>query len=117
MMRWLLPRLACLAVGVGVTWVFFINYCDLIFACGCQSLWAGASSSCNIHAPAPPHCPWCLHDGAVGWWTMWGICLSQAGIALGPGRFGKWRALAVLAAFPVIGGIAGLGAGLYTGYF
>lgn len=117
MLRSLLPRLACLALAVGVTWLLFIDYCDLIFACGCQSLWAGGSASCNIHAPSPPHCPWCLNDGSYGWWSMWGICFAQAGIALGPGKFGRWRVVAVFAAFPVLGGIAAVATGLYTGYF
>ncbi len=117
MFRPLFPRLACLALALVVTCVLFIDYCDLIFGCGCQSLWAGGSSSCNIHAPAPPHCPWCLHDGMIGWWSLTGICVVQAGLALGPGRFGWWRALAVFAVFPVLGGIAGLAAAWHTGYF
>ncbi len=117
MLRTLVPRLACLAAALVITAVFFIDYCSLIFGCGCQSLWAGGTLSCNIHAPSPPHCPWCLRDGVFGWWSMVGVGVAQAGIALGPGRFGKWRAVAVFAAFPLLGGIAGLAAAWHTNYF
>ena len=117
LLRSLIPKFACLAVALGVTYVFFIQYCDLIFSCGCQALWAGASSSCNIHAPAPPHCPWCLHHGSYGWWSLSGICTAQAGIALWPGAFGLARGISVFLAFPVLGGVFGVAAGLATGYW
>ena len=117
MLRSVIARLACLALALGVTYVLFIQYCDLIFACGCQPLWAGASSSCNIHAPAPPHCPWCLYEGSFGWWSMSGISVTQAGLALWPGAFGWRRVIIVFLAFPVIGGVAGVAAGLATGYW
>lgn len=117
MIRFLTPRIVCLAVALGATFVLFIHYCDLIFSCGCQALWAGASTSCNIHAAAPPHCPWCLHHGSYGWWSLSGISVAQAGIALWPGIFGKWRVLAVFLAFPVLGGILGVAAGIATGYW
>ncbi len=117
MLRWLLPRLVCLGLALGVTSVFFIQYCHLIFECGCQALWAGGSATCNIHAPAPPHCPWCLSEGSYGYLSMWGIFAAQAGITLWPGTFGKWRVLALFLAFPLVGGVAGLAAGLATGYW
>lgn len=117
MKRSLLARIACLAFALGVTYCFFIQYCDLLFDCGCRALWAGRADNCNIHNAAPPHCPWCLDDGAYGRWAHAAIVIAQAGLALWPGSFGKRRAAAVFLAFPAVGGAAGLLAGLATGYW
>ena len=89
MKRSLLARIACLAFALGVTFCFFIQYCDLLFDCGCRALWAGRADNCNIHNAAPPHCPWCLDDGAYGRWAHAAIVIAQAGLALWPGSFGK----------------------------
>ena len=52
--------------------------CNLIFQCGCTWALAGATAHCNIHSPAPPHCPTCadmllgaLFSFAVftAWWA------------------------------------------------
>jgi hypothetical protein len=40
--------------------VFLLPMCGLIFQCGCSNLWSGRDLHCNIHDPAPPHCPWCI---------------------------------------------------------
>ncbi len=113
----LLLKLGCFAAAAATTHLFFIQYCHLLFACGCQALWAGASATCNIHAPAPPHCPWCLHDGTWGYASLWVIVGSQAVLALWPGRLGAVRGVAVFLAFPVVGGVSALVAGLATGYW
>ena len=39
--------------------------CDLVFDCGCAWVFAGGEAHCNIHHPAPPHCPACS-DPVVG---------------------------------------------------
>ena len=115
--RPLLARVACLALGLGVTYAFFIQYCDLLFDCGCRALWAGQAAHCNIHNPAPPHCPWCLDGGIRGQWTHAGIVVAQAALALWPGRFGRVRAASVFLAFPVVGGLGALIAAVATGYW
>jgi hypothetical protein len=40
--------------------IFLLPMCGMIFQCGCSYLWAGRDLHCNIHHPAPPHCPWCI---------------------------------------------------------
>jgi hypothetical protein len=40
--------------------IFLLPMCGLIFQCGCSYLWSGKDQLCNIHDPAPPHCPWCI---------------------------------------------------------
>jgi uncharacterized membrane protein len=40
--------------------LFLLPICGLIFQCGCTYLWSGRDIHCNIHAPAPPNCPWCI---------------------------------------------------------
>ena len=34
-------------------------FCNAMFHCGCSLF--GLTAHCNIHSPAPPHCPWCAH--------------------------------------------------------
>jgi len=60
-------RLALPAVLV-VTLVMITPLCGLSFACGCQALWSGAETHCNVNRPGEPHCPWCEVPvlGAVG---------------------------------------------------
>ena len=36
------------------TSVFFIDFCNLVYQCGCRSLWAGADAACNIHTHGGP---------------------------------------------------------------
>jgi hypothetical protein len=52
-------RLLPFAVSFATTCLFFINVCDLIFDCGCRSLWAGADAMCNVHLANMRHCPIC----------------------------------------------------------
>ena len=91
MSRSLLPKFACLAVALGITSVLFIQYCDLLFDCGCQAHWAAAADYCNVHNAEPPHCPWCAGDGASGRWSFRLIIASQTILALWPGRLGRTR--------------------------
>ncbi len=110
-------RLAVLAAGAGLAWVFFIQFCDLMFGCGCEALWASGAAHCNIHNPEPPHCPWCSEGGRHGSWSFASILVAQAGIALWPGLGLATRAVAVVVAFPAVGAVAALVAGWMTGYW
>ncbi len=95
------------------TSVFFINFCDWVFACGCTWLWAGADAHCNIHQPGSRHCPWCAHNplpvyvailAAQGWFSS--------------RRWNVWRRLAAsLTSFPVVGGWGALLYGWRSGYW
>ena len=48
-------------LALAVTGIFFVDWCAVVFQCGCRSLWSGIATYCNIHATAGPHCPWCEH--------------------------------------------------------
>jgi hypothetical protein len=101
--------------SAGVSCVFFINFCALMFRCGCQSLWAGASSACNIHLAGVHHCPWCAHNSALAFAAMVG---PQALISFRPAAWSWWKRLALaFAAFPVFGGIAAIIYGVASGYW
>jgi hypothetical protein len=104
-------------VAVTFTSVFFINYCDLVFQCGCTFLWSGADAHCNIHH-GPKRCPFC----AVGWGGQLLIWLSmiapQLYISLREASWGwKKRLVLALMAFPIIGLAPVLGVGLWKGYW
>ena len=115
--RALLTKLAVLAAAAGLTNVFFVQFCDLLYRCGCEALWAGAAQHCNIHNAAPPHCPWCVDGGILGQFSFWAIVITQCGMTLWPGSLGAARAIAAFAAFPAVGAVAGVIAGLATQYW
>ena len=98
--------------------MLFINFCNLVYQCGCRSLWNGAAVSCNIHQAGVPHCPWCIHGGLWGYATFGLIVVAQAWIAFrnaGPGFLPR-LGLALLA-FPLLGCAMALLAGWWTGYW
>ena len=64
------------AVAVVSASVLMPPVCNLLFKCGCSWLWTTAAAHCNVHNPAPPHCPWCSH-GALGYY------LPYAGFMVG----------------------------------
>ena len=98
-----------------MTSVFFINFCAMVFQCGCRSLWAGADAMCNIHQPGMRHCPWCAQNPA---WAYLAMVIPQGVISFAPWAIStKTRIAASLAAFPVFGGIAAAVYGLATGYW
>ena len=103
------------AASAALTSVFFINFCALVFQCGCRSLWAGADAACNIHRAGVHHCPWCEHNPALGYGGMIGL---QALISFWPSGF-SWpaRLAAAALAFPLFGGVAALAYGLASGYW
>ena len=104
-------------VSAVITSVFLINFCAMIYGCGCTFLWAGADTHCNIHT-GPKHCPWCSigMSGFAGVYLT--IIAAQAIAAFGPwalswpGRLGM-----TIAAFPAAGTVVALVVGLYKRYW
>lgn len=114
----ILQRLGVFAAAAGVTCALFIDYCNLIFRCGCQSLWAAADAHCNIHHPSPPHCPFCAHGSAGYAIVLAWILLPQFALSWWPaGRSWVMRLVLAVAAFPVAAGIAAVGLGWFDGYW
>ena len=98
-LRWIL-----FVVVAGLSLVFLVDLCDLIYDCGCRSLWHGAARPCNIHRPRTPDCPWC----STGTWGLvvpaGAIVAGQALVLLAPGRARtSHRVLLAVALFPVVG--------------
>ncbi len=92
-----------------VTGVFFVDWCAVVFQCGCRSLWNGIATYCNIHATTGPHCPWCAHPLARG-----GIAFAAAVVAqwaavyrTSTSSFVK-RPVLALVAFPLVSGLVAL---------
>jgi len=109
-----------LAATIGVSSIFFIDVCGLVFGCGCRSLWAGAAVACNIHHAAGPHCPWCAHP-AAGAVAFAAIALVQGLILFGPAPqrapgLPRRFALALLS-FPVTAGLVGTIQGILWDYW
>jgi hypothetical protein len=105
-------------LAAAVTSVFMIDFCALVYQCGCGHLWGSAVATCNIHQPGVKHCPWCS-VGRAGYYAIWlGIVVPQSALSLFPRRWG-WgvRLAAALAAFPLLGAILALGLGLSLGYW
>src|SRR5947209_8377259 len=102
-------------VSAGVTSLLFINFCALVFQCGCHSLWAGAAAACNIHAMGSHHCPWCAQNPAFAYAA---VVVPQALISFWSLECSWWKRLAAaLMAFPLFGGIAAAVYGFTSGYW
>ena len=115
--RTLFPRLAVFAAAATAASLFFIDFCNLVFQCGCRSLWAGAADHCNIHMAGAPHCPWCS-SAVLGDTAFAAILVAQAVVAFWPGSW-SWmmRLLAAIAAFPIVGAVAAVISGWMSGYW
>lgn len=111
-------RIATAVTACGITSVFFIDFCNLVYRCGCKSLWNGAAQACNIHLQEAHHCPWCS-IGAAGAVAVWLSVISvQCFVALGwVGLPLILRVLLTFAAFPVTAGILALGMGVVLNYW
>ncbi len=105
-------------ITVFVMAVFFVDFCALVFQCGCRSLWNGISTYCNIHAASAPHCPWCERPLAGGGVAFGSALLAQCAAFFLPKNvsFGKRWLLAVIA-FPLAAAIVALAQGLVWGYW
>lgn len=106
------------AVAVAVTTVFFIDFCNAVYRCGCDHLWAGAADTCNVHLADSRHCPWCSLPQPLVSGVYFGIILPQIAAAFRPSRrhWGRRLGLSLLL-FPAIFGVESLVAGLATGYW
>ena len=111
-------KLAIFLVAAGAASALFIDACDAVYHCGCQSWWNGAAATCNIHIPNVRHCPWCLEGGLGGYISFAAVILCQAAISFWPGNIAIGARLAgALLAFPVGAGLGGLLFGLLAGYW
>jgi hypothetical protein len=105
------------AAAATVTSVFFINFCDLVYQCGCESIWAGAADHCNIHDAESRHCPWCS-IGNAGTFAVWAtIVAAQAAVIFRLRTDLLARAVLAMLAFPIVGGILALIMGWAQGYW
>jgi len=101
-----------------VSSALFVNWCAVLFQCGCRSLWNGISTHCNIHAAAGPSCPWCEHPFAGGGVAFLALVLAQYAVVYRVSPTGFWRKAGLaLAVFPVATGIVGLAQGWIWGYW
>ncbi len=109
-------KMMILTAGVLFTAVFSINWCDLIYQCGCTFYWAGGAEQCNIHTAGVKHCPWCTnptYGGIAFGFTM----VAQTLVAFWPGEAYLKRFVFTLLASPAAAGLAGVGIGLHAGYW
>lgn len=113
------PLKAAMYLGVfAFTAAFAINFCGMLFQCGCESPWFGAADHCNIHQPVGPHCPWCTHGGMGFVFSMVPVFVTQAWAVFRGGEWSwKTRLVIALASFPVVGGILGGIVGWIQGYW
>lgn len=112
----LLHRWAIFLVAAAITCVFFINFCNFVFECGCTYLWAGSADHCNIHH-GPKRCPWCA-VGSQGQGVIWlSMILPQAAIAFRSRLALAPRLVLAILAFPGIGFLAALITGYSAGYW
>ncbi len=71
-----------------------------MFHCGCSAL--ALTAHCNIHAPSPPHCPWCAQPA---WFALAALlALACAGVAIAL----LWRRGTTAVAPSIVVGLAGL---------
>lgn len=111
-------RVLLFSVALVFSSVFFIDFCAWLFQCGCQSLWAGAEETCNIHIAHSRHCPWCVHPYAGGLAAFGAVTLAQIGAMAAPFGWGlATRFGLALSALPLVAGTIGLVQGWWWGYW
>jgi hypothetical protein len=104
------------ASAAGFTGVFFINWCHMVYQCGCTFMWAGGAAHCNIQQAGPPDCPWCarMDLASIAFFSVLG---AQALVSFWPGRLRAIRVILAFAASPVSAAIVGWIIGWYVGYW
>jgi hypothetical protein len=114
--RWL-PSVSIFVVAATVTSLFYVDLCNLVFRCGCRSLWAGAMDHCNIHMEKSRHCPLCEQAWLGG--TMLALVLSTQFLASRwPSRRNwRFRFLTALLLFPAVFVPVALFSGWLIGYW
>lgn len=99
--RWSAPAIVAVVAIVGAH-----PFCNAMFHCGCGLV--SLTAHCNIHDPAPPHCPWCRQPL---WFALAGL-LALAGASLAMRAVARrvpawWAAVAAGLAGVVAGGALG----------
>lgn len=105
------------AATMAVTFLFFINLCNAIYQCGCQSLWAGVARYCNIHTAGMRHCPWCSHGAMVYNSVLTLVLIPQLLVCWLPDWNWRTRFVVALLLFPIVGSLAAVAMGLADGYW
>lgn len=74
-----------------------------MFHCGCSAL--ALTAHCNIHTPAPPHCPWCAQPAWFALAALFALAFAATAILL----LWRRRTTAILPSVAVglVGAIAG----------
>jgi hypothetical protein len=111
-------RVGVFLAAAAVSSIFFIDLCNLVYACGCRSLWAGADAACNIHTHGVKHCPLCS-VGLAGSLAVWvGIVATQGAVVFRASSLQPVvRSILAFAAFPFVFGAIAVGLGLWLGYW
>ncbi|MCX6587035.1 MAG: hypothetical protein NTX13_10720 [Acidobacteria bacterium] len=112
-------KIAIFACTAGVAAFFAIDFCNLVYQCGCQGMLGTGAAHCNVHDHlAAKHCPWCTHGGVGFVAAMTPVFATQGWLAFTRRPFGsRQRLLGGWLAFPVLGGIGALLVGLSQGYW
>lgn len=117
----MVSRWAVFALSALFASVFFIDFCNLVFRCGCRSLWAGADAHCNIHRKDSRHCPWCESNPAPAYVSIVGaqafVSFRRVRAGLETGRRLGLRLIWAVSAFPLVGGAWALWYGWRSGYW
>jgi nitrate reductase NapE component len=99
--RWTAPAIVTAVAIVGAH-----PFCNWMFRCGCGVV--SLTAHCNIHAPAPPHCPWCAQPMWFALAALLALLAAGLGIVVAQRRHPSlWPALGA--------GLVGLVAGGYAG--
>lgn len=105
----MIAKHATFGIAVVVLCIFFVNWCDVVFQCGCRSLWNGIATYCNIHAATGPHCPWCEHPLFGGGVAFGAAVVAEWAVVYRTSTSSPWlRLVLALAAFPFASGITAL---------
>lgn len=115
-MKGLLAKTLLFSGAAGFSGVFFINWCHMVYQCGCTFIWAGYADHCNIHNPAPPHCPWCAHAD-LATIAFVSVIATQALVSFWPGPLKLPRVAAAFGASPMTAAFTGWLIGIYVGYW
>lgn len=117
MISWQL-RLVTVVGWAAITALLYLNFCDLMYQCGCTWMWAGAADHCNIHTPGAKHCPFCTVGLAPSIAIFAAILAAEAAVAFGWRTRSRWKLIAATgAAFPIAGGLIAVALGIQRGYW